>query len=222
MSRERIFSALGILLAAAGLVVAGLSIAAPSTSMSHDSADMTDADMSEMSESEMELHSTATADAAGSTADALLLAPWASTVSVTIADDTIQLVSSGGSAQDFEFTATTSPVLAATVTPIDPGTIGVMLSGAPLVSSAADESTVPLDAATANPEPSPIVGVALDGFPIYGARDIDGAVISADQLDRCNGITSATPEFPDGIYHYVLLDAGDFVSTMPCFSGVLS
>jgi len=51
---------------------------------------------------------------------------------------------------------------------------------------------------------SHIIGVALDGFPIYGGRDINGTVITVSQLDACNGITSATPEFPSGAYHYVL------------------
>ena len=52
--------------------------------------------------------------------------------------------------------------------------------------------------------PSHIIGIALDGFPIYGGRDVNGNVISVSQLDACNGITSATPEFPSGAYHYVL------------------
>tara|TARA_B100001029_G_scaffold14478_1_gene9710 strand:+ start:1450 stop:3606 length:2157 start_codon:yes stop_codon:yes gene_type:complete len=76
---------------------------------------------------------------------------------------------------------------------------------------------------------SPIIGFAFDGYPIYGAYgSVDGDVTlmksnyilkegetgyngiddysySADNgghLDACNGIFSATPEFPDGIYHY--------------------
>jgi plastocyanin len=76
---------------------------------------------------------------------------------------------------------------------------------------------------------SSIIGFAFDGYPIYGAygtvdgevtlmrsnyvlKDgdtgydgIDDYVYSADNgghLDACNGIFSATPEFPDGIYHY--------------------
>ena len=51
---------------------------------------------------------------------------------------------------------------------------------------------------------SHIIGIALDGFPIYGGRDINGALIDASTLDSCNGITSVTPEFPTGAYHYVL------------------
>lgn len=70
-------------------------------------------------------------------------------------------------------------------------------------------------------EPSHILGVAFDGFPIYGDRDMNGEVITASQLDECNGITSATPEYPDGIYHYVLLDVADSTSSIKCFSGTV-
>jgi YHYH protein len=67
--------------------------------------------------------------------------------------------------------------------------------------------------------PSHIIGVAFDGFPIYGDRAMDGSKIEATQLDACNGIASATPEFPQGIYHYVLLDTKDSTSSIRCFSG---
>ena len=67
--------------------------------------------------------------------------------------------------------------------------------------------------------PSHIIGVAFDGFPIYGKRDINGKVVTASQLDKCNGITSATPEFPDGIYHYVLPGTTDKTSSIRCFHG---
>lgn len=67
--------------------------------------------------------------------------------------------------------------------------------------------------------PSHLIGVAFDGFPIYGDRAIDGSKIEVTQLDTCNGITSATPEFPKGIYHYVLLNTKDSRSSIRCFSG---
>jgi hypothetical protein len=70
--------------------------------------------------------------------------------------------------------------------------------------------------------PSHIIGIAFDGYPIYGDRDIDGKQITAADLDECNGITSATPEFPDGVYHYVLLDVADSTSSIRCFTGVVS
>jgi len=67
--------------------------------------------------------------------------------------------------------------------------------------------------------PSHIIGVAFDGFPIYGKRDINGKVISVSKLDKCNGITSATPEFPNGIYHYVLPGTSNSTSSIRCFHG---
>jgi hypothetical protein len=66
---------------------------------------------------------------------------------------------------------------------------------------------------------SHIIGFALDGFPIYGDRDINGKQLTASNLDECNGITSATPEFPGGIYHYVLLGTADARSSITCFHG---
>lgn len=67
--------------------------------------------------------------------------------------------------------------------------------------------------------PSHIIGIAFDGYPIYGDRDILGTQITAADLDECNGVTSATPEFPNGVYHYVLLDVADSTSSIRCFSG---
>lgn len=69
--------------------------------------------------------------------------------------------------------------------------------------------------------PSHLIGVALDGFPIYGPRDINGKTVPVKSLDRCNGIKSATPEFPQGIYHYVLPDTTDATSSIRCFHGVV-
>ena len=71
--------------------------------------------------------------------------------------------------------------------------------------------------------PSHIIGVALDGFPIYGGRDINGNIITVSQLDACNGITSATPEFPDGVYHYVLpIGVTTKYASLNCYSGTVS
>ena len=69
--------------------------------------------------------------------------------------------------------------------------------------------------------PSHLIGVALDGFPIYGPRDINGKTVPVKSLDRCNGIKSATPEFPKGIYHYVLPNTTDATSSIRCFHGVV-
>ena len=71
--------------------------------------------------------------------------------------------------------------------------------------------------------PSHLLGVAMDGFPIYGGSDINGAVITTAQLDACNGITSATPEFPNGVYHYVLpIGVTGKQSSMNCYAGSVS
>jgi len=70
---------------------------------------------------------------------------------------------------------------------------------------------------------SHIIGIALDGYPIYGGRDINGNVITTSQLDACNGITSATPEFPSGAYHYVLpLNVTSYQSSIGCYTGTVS
>lgn len=68
---------------------------------------------------------------------------------------------------------------------------------------------------------SHMIGLALDGFPIYGAYDITGAEVKSTSLDECNGIYSPTPEFPDGIYHYVLPNTTDETSSIRCFHGVV-
>lgn len=71
--------------------------------------------------------------------------------------------------------------------------------------------------------PSHIIGIALDGFPIYGGRDINGNVISVSQLDACNGITSPTPEFPNGAYHYVLpIGVVTKYASINCYRGTVS
>jgi hypothetical protein len=71
--------------------------------------------------------------------------------------------------------------------------------------------------------PSHLLGFALDGFPIYGGRDIDGNVVPVSALDACNGITSATPEFPSGAYHYVLpIGVTTKQSSLGCYSGTVS
>jgi hypothetical protein len=71
--------------------------------------------------------------------------------------------------------------------------------------------------------PSHLIGFALDGFPIYGGRDTNGNVIPVSKLDACNGITSATPEFPNGIYHYVLpIGVTGKRSSLNCYSGAVT
>lgn len=68
---------------------------------------------------------------------------------------------------------------------------------------------------------SRIIGFALDGFPIYGPNDIRGNRVPVESLDQCDGINSPTPEFPDGIYHYVLPGTSDSTSSIKCFHGIV-
>ncbi len=71
--------------------------------------------------------------------------------------------------------------------------------------------------------PSHIIGIAADGFPIYGNKDMSGNTVTLAQLDECNGITSATPEFPGGVYHYVLPEGvTGFQSSLRCYSGTVT
>jgi hypothetical protein len=62
---------------------------------------------------------------------------------------------------------------------------------------------------------SRLLGVLLDGFPVYGTRDMNGST-PAD-LDVCHGHTSATPEFPSGIYHYHVTADSPYIAG--CFHG---
>lgn len=66
---------------------------------------------------------------------------------------------------------------------------------------------------------SHIIGIALDGYFIYGDNDINGKAVPSSALDECNGITSPTPEYPSGIYHYVLPGSADATSSIGCFHG---
>ncbi|MDP5158118.1 MAG: YHYH protein [Flaviramulus sp.] len=45
------------------------------------------------------------------------------------------------------------------------------------------------------------LGLLADGFPVYGPVE-NGETISNTDLDAYHGHTSATTDFPDGIYHY--------------------
>ena len=46
-----------------------------------------------------------------------------------------------------------------------------------------------------------LVGVLLDGYPIYGPVE-NGKSLTSAELDAAHGHTTATREFPAGIYHY--------------------
>lgn len=54
---------------------------------------------------------------------------------------------------------------------------------------------------TANKGSDAFLGFLLDGFPVYGPVE-NGVTLTNDDLDDYHGHTSATADFPDGIYHY--------------------
>jgi hypothetical protein len=43
--------------------------------------------------------------------------------------------------------------------------------------------------------------------------------VDLKKLDGCNGIKSPTPEFPKGIYHYVMTDELTAQSSIRCLKG---
>jgi hypothetical protein len=56
------------------------------------------------------------------------------------------------------------------------------------------------------------LGFLLDGFPVYGPIE-DGKTMTNADLDEFHGHTSATSEFPDGVYHY------HFTADLPWING---
>jgi len=69
-------------------------------------------------------------------------------------------------------------------------------------------------------EHSHMVGLLLDGFPVYGSQGENGIAMTNADLDECSGHFEATPEFPDGIYHYHLtVDEAPY--SIDCFHGTV-
>jgi hypothetical protein len=54
---------------------------------------------------------------------------------------------------------------------------------------------------TTNKGKSALMGFLLDGFPVYGPME-NGVILTTSNLDAYHGHTSATAEYPNGIYHY--------------------
>lgn len=61
------------------------------------------------------------------------------------------------------------------------------------------------------------VGYAKDGYPIYASKDKDNT--TPTDLDECQGHTSATADYPDGIYHYHL-SSTKAPNLPPCLKGL--
>lgn len=67
-------------------------------------------------------------------------------------------------------------------------------------------------------EHSVMIGVLQDGFPVYADQGKDGVTMTNADLDECGGHVEATPEFPDGIYHYHLT-ADEAPYSIDCYHG---
>ena len=56
-----------------------------------------------------------------------------------------------------------------------------------------------------------LLGVLLDGYPVYGPMENGKAITNAD-LDAAHGHTTATKEFPNGIYHYHTTSTAPYIN----------
>ncbi|MGB1286897.1 MAG: YHYH protein [Aggregatilineales bacterium] len=65
---------------------------------------------------------------------------------------------------------------------------------------------------------SALFAYAYDGYPIYGSAEPDGSL--PEDLDDCNGHFGATPENPEGEYHYH--STLDFPNLPHCLVGVVA
>lgn len=58
---------------------------------------------------------------------------------------------------------------------------------------------------------SALLGFLLDGFPVYGPEE-GGATVTNAMLDSYHGHSSATTEYPAGIYHYHITNADPYIN----------
>ncbi len=54
---------------------------------------------------------------------------------------------------------------------------------------------------TSTSSKSSLIGYLLDGFPVYGPTE-SGKTLASSDLDTYHGHSSATADYPNGIYHY--------------------
>ncbi len=67
-----------------------------------------------------------------------------------------------------------------------------------------------------------VLGFAFDGYGIYDNVAMNGSTVPVSALDACNGIFSAVPGYPQGVYHYVLENVKGVRSSIGCYHGVVS
>ncbi|MBO0934407.1 YHYH protein [Fibrella aquatilis] len=56
-----------------------------------------------------------------------------------------------------------------------------------------------------------LLGFLLDGFPVYGPQE-NGKTITNSDLDKYHGHTTATTDYPGGIYHYHITAEDPYIS----------
>ena len=64
---------------------------------------------------------------------------------------------------------------------------------------------------TTNKGKDALLGFLLDGFPVYGPTENGGTVTNA-MLDSYHGHTSATADYPNGIYHYHITSTDPYIN----------
>lgn len=69
----------------------------------------------------------------------------------------------------------------------------------------------PLYLTTVKASKSALLGFLLDGFPVYGPQENNVTVTNA-MLDAYHGHTSATTDYPNGIYHYHITDTDPYIN----------
>ena len=90
------------------------------------------------------------------------------------------------------------------------------------VTSFSGTMTTPVAKTNSSARKPVLLGFAFDGYGIYDNVAMDGKTIGVRSLDSCNGIFSAVPGYPHGIYHYVLENVKTNRSSLNCYHGVVS
>lgn len=141
------------------------------------------------------------------------------------------------SAMQYVFKIPINPVVASTHAATPLGPIGVSLNGVPFFNQYAGPSqpltgevvsfdewwghpaqngdyhyhVEPLYLTTVKATKSSLLGFLLDGFPVYGPTE-NGATVTNASLDAYHGHTSATADYPNGIYHYHITSADPYIN----------
>jgi YHYH protein len=140
-------------------------------------------------------------------------------------------------AQNYTFKIPLNPAVAATHAATPLGAIGVSVNGVPFYNQYAGPSQpltseiVSFDQSWGHPDPgskyhyhveplyltttklskSALLGFLLDGFPVYGPEE-NGAAVTNAMLDVYHGHTSATVDYPAGIYHYHVTNTAPYIN----------